>query len=136
MRGHAAQRAAQWATPALAAVVLLAFQFSRSLHSLPQVLTSHVTKGVEAPASPWTPWLLPSNATATLPYAGLHDDLTALLAVQAKVVGNSTKAVSALLMNAAATAMAQNYIYTLVKFAGGQPCTGVASLCCGAPSRD
>jgi len=136
MLGHARTRAARWTPSALSAIVLLGLALAARQPTLlkksQQVLARHISKlaepacltggaGSNVEACKATPWLLPPHTP--LPYSGLHENLDALLAVQGRVVGSSTgaptKAVSLLLMNAAAAALTQNYVYSLVKFAGG-----------------
>eukprot|EP00887_Chlorella_sp_A99_P003233 scaffold9.g3233.t1 len=61
------------------------------------------------------PWLLPEGTP--FPYAGLHNDLDALLAVRAQMVGRY-EAVVLVLFNHQVSEMMQNSIYTMCRYGG------------------
>ncbi|KAI3425701.1 hypothetical protein D9Q98_007677 [Chlorella vulgaris] len=62
------------------------------------------------------PWLLPPR-TATVPYAGTHS-LDALLGLRARPVGRHRSGVAMLLFDRHQPVMAQNSVYSLVRFGG------------------
>ncbi|EFN50932.1 hypothetical protein CHLNCDRAFT_141733 [Chlorella variabilis] len=62
------------------------------------------------------PWLLPTRSKV-LPYAGVHD-LERLLKLRSTAIGPYNKTITVVLFSKNASVMAQNAIYSMVKFGG------------------